>query len=55
MYEVSDLNEILELPIPQMIDTIKKLPKGQKNLSRVSFTLIESHMLDSVHRIKALG
>lgn len=55
MYEVSDLNEILELPIPQMIDTIKKLPKGAKeSVKGIASTLIESHMLDSVHRIKAL-
>lgn len=55
MYEVSDLNEILELPIPQMIDTIKKLPNGAKeSVKGIASTLIESHMLDSVHRIKAL-
>ena len=36
MYETSDLNEILNLPVPQMSETI------------------ESHALDSVHKIKAL-
>lgn len=55
MYEVSDLNEILELPIPQMVDTIKRLPKGAKeSVKGIASTLIESHMLDSVHKIKAL-
>lgn len=55
MYEVSDLNEILELPIPQMVDTIKRLPKGAKeSVKGIASTLIESHILDSVHKIKAL-
>jgi hypothetical protein len=55
MYETSDLNEILNLPVPQMSETIKKLPKGAKEaLKGIASTMIESHALDSVHRIKAL-
>lgn len=55
MYEVSDLNEILTLPIPQMVDTIKRLPKGAKeSIKGIASTMIESHSLDSVHKIKAL-
>ena len=55
MYDVSDLNEILDLPTPQMVDAIKKLPKGaRESIKGIASTLIESHMLDSVHKIKAL-
>lgn len=55
MYDVSDLNEILSLPKLQMIDAIKKLPKGAKEAVKgIASTLIESHMLDSVQKIKAL-
>ena len=55
MYKTSDLNEILSLPTPQMVDTINKLPKGAKeSIKGIASTLIESHMLDSVHKIKAL-
>ena len=55
MYKASDLNEILSLPTPQMVDTINKLPKGAKeSIKGIASTLIESHMLDSVHKIKAL-
>jgi len=55
MYETSDLNEILNLPVPQMSETIKKLPKGAKEaLKGIVSTMIESHALDSVHKIKAL-
>lgn len=55
MYKVSDLNEILNLPIPQMVDTIKKLPKGAKeSIKGIASTMIESHSLDSVHKIKAI-
>ena len=36
-------------------ETIKKLPKGAKEaLKGIASTMIESHTLDSVHRIKAL-
>ena len=55
MYETSDLNEILNLPVQQMSETIKKLPKGAKEaLKGIASTMIESHALDSVHKIKAL-
>lgn len=55
MYKTSDLNEILSFPTPQMVDTINKLPKGAKeSIKGIASTLIESHMLDSVHKIKAL-
>ena len=55
MYKASDLNEILSFPTPQMVDTINKLPKGAKeSIKGIASTLIESHMLDSVHKIKAL-
>lgn len=55
MYKTSDLNEILNLPTPQMVATIEKLPKGAKeSIKGIASTMIESHALDSVQKIKAL-
>ena len=55
MYKASDLNEILSLPTPQMVDTINKLPKGAKeSIKGIASTMINSHILDSVQKIKVL-
>ena len=55
MYTTGDLNEILLLPVSQMKTEIEKLPKGAKeSIKGIASTLIDSHVLDSVQRIKAL-
>lgn len=54
-YSVKDLKAILDLPINQMIDEIKKLPKGAANsLKSIAVDRISSGKLDSVKKIKAL-
>lgn len=55
MYDTSDLNQILLLPISQMKTEITKLPVGAKeSIKGIAATMIDSHVLDSVQRIKAL-
>lgn len=55
MYDTSDLNQILLLPISQMKTEISKLPVGAKeSIKGIAATMIDSHVLDSVQRIKAL-
>lgn len=55
MYTTSDLNEILSLPAGRMKAEIEKLPRGAKEaLKGIASTMINSHALDSVQRIKAL-
>lgn len=55
MYTTGDLNEILLLPVSQMKTEIGKLPKGAKeSIKGIASTLIDSHVLDSVQKIKAL-
>ena len=55
MYTTGDLNEILLLPVSQMKTEIGKLPKGaNESIKGIASTLIDSHVLDSVQKIKAL-
>ena len=55
MYDTSDLNQILLLPVSQMKTEIAKLPAGAKEaIKGMASTMIDSHALDSVQRIKAL-
>mgnify|MGYP000244825150 FL=1 len=55
MYDTSDLNQILLLPISQMKAEIVNLPIGAKeSIKGIAATMIDSHVLDSVQRIKAL-
>lgn len=55
MYTTSDLRDIIHLPINQMKAEINKLPGGIKNsLKGIASTMIDSHALDSVQKIKAL-
>lgn len=55
MYDTSDLNQILLLPISQMKAEIANLPIGAKeSIKGIAATMIDSHVLDSVQRIKAL-
>ena len=55
MYTRGDLMEIINLPIPQMVDTINALPMGCKNaLKGITATMIDNGQLDSIQKIKAL-
>lgn len=55
MYTTSDLKQIFSLPEKQMIDEINKLPSGAKETVKgMAATMISSHALDSVRKIKAL-
>lgn len=55
MYDTSDLNQILLLPVSQMKTEIMKLPAGAKEaIKGIASTMIDAHSLDSVQRIKAL-
>lgn len=55
MYDTSDLNQILLLPISQMKAEIANLPIGAKeSIKGIAATMIDSHVLDSIQRIKAL-
>ena len=55
MYTKGDLMEIINLPIPQMVDTINALPMGCKNaLKGITATMIDNGQLDSIQKIKAL-
>lgn len=55
MYDTSDLNQILLLPISQMKAEIANLPIGAKeSIKGIAATMIDSHVFDSVQRIKAL-
>lgn len=55
MYDTSDLNQILLLPISQMKAEIANLPIGAKeSIKGIAATMIDSHVLDSVQKIKAL-
>lgn len=55
MHSIVNLREILEYPIRDMINAINKLPVGARNsLKGIASTMIDSHALDSVQKIKAL-
>ncbi len=55
MYTTSDLREILNLPVGDMIATIKTLPRGsQENIKDIAGKMILNGQLDSVKKIKAL-
>lgn len=55
MYTDADLNQIIMMPIPQMIEAINALPLGCKNaLKGITSTMIDNRRLDSVQKIKAL-
>lgn len=55
LYSMKDLRDIIELPIAQMMSELEKLPKGAKDaLKGIASTMIDSHALDSVQKIKAL-
>lgn len=55
MYTTSDLNQIISLPVTRMKSEIEKLPKGAKEAVKgIASTMINSHALDSVQKIKAL-
>lgn len=55
MYTTDDLKQIFSLPEKQMVDEINKLPNGAKETVKgMAATMISSHALDSVKKIKAL-
>lgn len=55
MYTTVDLREIIHLPVRQMVTEINKLPSGVKeSVKGIASTMIASHELDSVQKIKAL-
>lgn len=54
-FTVSELTEVLELPVSSMVATIKKLPSGAvASLKSIASTQIANGQLDSVRKIKAL-
>lgn len=55
MYTDGDLIEVINLPVNQMVSTIKSLPSGCQNaLKGIAATMIDSGALDSIRKIKAL-
>lgn len=56
VYSESELNEIFDLPVNQMISTIKSMPVNiQKNLQSMVATKIANGSIDSVKKIRALS
>lgn len=54
-YSVKELSDILELPVNQMIEEIKSLPKGAiETLKSIAAAQVSAGQLDSVRKIKAL-
>ena len=55
MYTTGDLNDILLLPVADMKSAIEQLPSGAKeSVKGIASTMINSHILDSVQKIKVL-
>lgn len=55
MYTTKDLRDILAMPTAKMKQEIIKLPNGVKNaIKGIASTMIDSHALDSVQKIKVL-
>ena len=55
MYTTGDLNDILLLPVSDMKSAIEQLPSGAKeSIKGIASTMINSHILDSVQKIKVL-
>ena len=54
-YTVKDLRKVLELPVGEMVDAIKELPKGAADsLKSIAAQQVSTGQLDSVRKIKAL-
>lgn len=54
-FSTKDLRKILDLPLEEMIETIKELPSGaQQNMKIIYATAVDNGTLDSVKKIKAL-
>lgn len=55
MYSPRDLKKVLDLPIDEMIATIKGMPSGaQDTVKDVAATCIQTGRLDSIRKISAL-
>ena len=55
-YEISELNEILKLPVEIMLSKLKKLPAGAaENVKILASSQVSDGTLDSVRKIKALN
>ena len=56
VYSESELNEVFDLPVNQMISTIKSMPVNiQKSLQSMVATKIANGSIDSVKKIRALS
>ena len=54
-FSTKDLRKVLELPVSEMVEAIKKLPSGaQDNMKTIAATAIGEGNLDSIKKIKAL-
>lgn len=55
-YEMSELNDILDLPVDEMLAKLKKLPAGAlENIKILASSQVSNGQLDSVKKIKALN
>lgn len=55
MYSPRDLKKVLDLPIDEMVATIKSMPSGaQDTMKVVAATCIQTGRLDSIRKITAL-
>lgn len=56
MYTVNDLKDILDLPVSQMLDEMKRVPDTLKDtLKNLAASQIENGTIDSVRKIRALS
>lgn len=54
-YSIKELSDILELPINEMIQSIKRLPKTAVNtIKKIAASQVSVGQIDSVRKIKAL-
>lgn len=55
LYKISDLKEILNLPIKEMTEEISTLPDGAyESIQNIAASMISNGQLDSVKKIRAL-
>jgi len=54
-FTITELDRILSMPVNEMIDTIKGLPKGAfESMKTIAATAVSDGRLDSVKKINAL-
>jgi len=55
-YEMTELNDILDLPVDEMLAKLKKLPAGAlENVKILASSQVSDGRIDSVRKIKALN